>query len=308
LERWVHITKATPQGSISGTSPIDYGTTGDVEGTETNTGDGDVDYKLFRDNTEVSNPDTTTLGAGTYEYVYNVTGGTNYTDNSSIGTFSLTVNQIASSVFLYVNGSRADTKVENGTQLWINSTREAGEYNVSLYVDSSLINSSSTGAKYYYNFTGGGLINVTAIYYETQNYTFSSETWFVNVTQPSADTTPPIFNNLRNFTHTVNTSFSQSITATDDTAIDTYKLNQTDTFNINSTSGLITNITQLSEITIYYLNISVNDTSGNMASGIFWINVTEQVVDWINPNPIYGTQSCFAYNYLNPPSWSNCTR
>jgi hypothetical protein len=87
------INKAVPQGSISGTSTINYGTAGNVEGSESNSEDGDVQYKLYRDDVEVSNPDTSTLGAGTYNYIYNATSGTNYTANISIGTFELTVNQ-----------------------------------------------------------------------------------------------------------------------------------------------------------------------------------------------------------------------
>jgi hypothetical protein len=84
------VTKTVPTGSIStGTSPIIYGTVGDVEGTESNTGDDDVQYKLYRDNVSVSNPDTTILGVGSYHYIYNATAGVNWTDNASIDEFIL---------------------------------------------------------------------------------------------------------------------------------------------------------------------------------------------------------------------------
>jgi len=55
------IIKASPSGSISGTSPITYGTAGDVEGTEDNIGDGGCVYKLYREGVEVSNPDNDIL-------------------------------------------------------------------------------------------------------------------------------------------------------------------------------------------------------------------------------------------------------
>ena len=89
------------------------------------------------------------------------------------------------------------------------------------------------------------------------------------------DTIAPSFSDLRNFIHVINTSFSNSITATDSgVGVQSYSLNQTTQFSIDSTNGLITNITPLDEVAIYWLNISVNDTIGNKNSGIFYINVT----------------------------------
>jgi hypothetical protein len=87
----VTINQAIPQGDLTGTTSILQGTAGDVQGSESNTGDGDLTYELFRDGTLVSNPDTDVLNVGTYNYVYNTTGGANYTANASIGTFTLTV-------------------------------------------------------------------------------------------------------------------------------------------------------------------------------------------------------------------------
>jgi len=45
----LNITQAIPSGSLSGSSPITYGTAGDVQGSESNSGDGDVVYKLYRE-------------------------------------------------------------------------------------------------------------------------------------------------------------------------------------------------------------------------------------------------------------------
>ena len=100
-----------------------------------------------------------------------------------------------------------------------------------------------------------------------------SEILLVNVTLIVGDTTPPTWDNPRNFTHTVNTSFIQSFPATDDVAIDNYWLNDTTIFNV-SQNGLITNNTNLSNIFKHWINISVNDTSNNIANIEFWINIT----------------------------------
>lgn len=93
----------------------------------------------------------------------------------------------------------------------------------------------------------------------------------------SADTTPPTFDNLRNFTHTVNTSFTANLDASDDVAIDCFSLNDTGVFDIDC-FGTITNVTALTNITIYWLNVTVNDTSSNEASGEFFINVVAAAV------------------------------
>jgi len=85
------VSKATPLGTITGTTPIANSTLTDVEGTESNAGDADVTYKLYRNATEVSNPDEGYLAVGTYGYVFNTTGGQNYSSSSSMDTFILSV-------------------------------------------------------------------------------------------------------------------------------------------------------------------------------------------------------------------------
>ena len=89
------------------------------------------------------------------------------------------------------------------------------------------------------------------------------------------DTIAPVFNTIRNFTHPANSSFSQSITATDNIAISTYFLNDTSDFTVDG-SGLITNVSALSSFRLFNFNLSVNDTSGNINSTFFFINVTNE--------------------------------
>jgi len=149
----------------------------------------------------------------------------------------------------------------------------------------------STGIDSYFiddetNFTidsGTGLLTnntVLAVHNYTINISvndtfnhINSTIWRVNISAaPVVDTTPPIIT-LQNFTITVNNSFSQTITVTDNVGVDHYALNDTSVFNISQV-GLITNVTALNTINFYTLNISVNDTSNNNATGTFWINVT----------------------------------
>jgi len=99
------INKATPSGSLTGTSPINYRTQGDVEGTEANTGDGGCVYKLYRESIEVSNPDDSILGVGVWNYVYNTTGCTNYSSSASLDTFILTINKADPSPNMDIDGT-----------------------------------------------------------------------------------------------------------------------------------------------------------------------------------------------------------
>jgi len=90
------IAKATPTGSISGEGTYEYPYSSTIEGTETNNGDYDLSYKLYRDGIEVTNPETNQFSAGAYEYIYNTTGGQNYSSTASLDTQTLTINQNSS--------------------------------------------------------------------------------------------------------------------------------------------------------------------------------------------------------------------
>ena len=61
-----------------------------------------------------------------------------------------------------------------------------------------------------------------------------------------------------------------------DVALDDFFINDS-RFKINSTNGILENNTNLS-IGVYYINISVNDTSNNINSTILNINVTDTII------------------------------
>lgn len=60
---------------------------------ESNTGDGDVTYKLFRNGSSIGSGESIVLGVGEYDYILNSTGGQNYSLSNSIDSKTLTVNQ-----------------------------------------------------------------------------------------------------------------------------------------------------------------------------------------------------------------------
>lgn len=145
-------------------------------------------------------------------------------------------------------------------------------------------NDSHVGAIGYYNFTLCENNTITVI-----------------------DTTPPTITDCRNFTHLINTQFSDTIHATDASGIDGYFLNDTTYFNISRTTGLITNLTNLTRFETYNLNLTVNDTNGNAASCSFWIDVNVYVPTGTGTTPIC-TYSKYGYYNLNLPWFrqANC--
>jgi hypothetical protein len=98
----------------------------------------------------------------------------------------------------------------------------------------------------------------------------ASKKIYVNVT---SDTTLPWFNpKPTNQTVNYGLPFSYDVDAFDNIAIDSYRLNDS-RFSINN-DGLITNSTGLG-LGVYWLNISVNDTSNNINWSVIKINVTD---------------------------------
>jgi hypothetical protein len=92
------IAKATPALTLTASPSwsVLYDLRTTVTGSESNLGDDDLTYNLYRNDVLVSNPDVATLPVGSYVYVYNTSGGQNYTANSVNNT--LTVEAVISHV------------------------------------------------------------------------------------------------------------------------------------------------------------------------------------------------------------------
>ena len=89
------------------------------------------------------------------------------------------------------------------------------------------------------------------------------------------DDQPPYWvENLSNHTLEKNQPFIYDVNASDSFFVDRYWINDSLFFEINSSTGLITNKTGLS-FGAYHLNISVNDSSGNTLSTKIRIEVTD---------------------------------
>lgn len=133
---------------------------------------------LYRDGVSKSNPETITLGVGTYNYTYNTTGNTNYTSKSASSNLVVTVGN--STVNTYVNNTRNNINIVNGTSLWLNGTLVNGQFGkLNLTVNGVQVNTSTTGnVSYLYTFNTVGTYTINTTF-TNSNYTSSQEIWTV---------------------------------------------------------------------------------------------------------------------------------
>jgi len=187
------VNPAVPQGSLTNSESwtVDYGTEVTIGLSESNPGDGDVTYVVYRNGESRGAGETVALGAGIYNYVLNTTGGSNYTANASMDSETLTVNQIVPSVNLTLNNSESNITITQGDSIDLNCSVLTGDAsaNLLLYRHGSLINNGTSPIGNTTTFDTVRVENITCVHHESQNYTTSSATWWVNVT---ADEVAPV--------------------------------------------------------------------------------------------------------------------
>ena len=175
------INKVTPSGTLSGTSPITYGTLGDVEGTESNTGDSDVNYKLYRNGTEVSNPDASTLAVGYYTYIYNSTEGANYSAVASLDTFDLTISINVGNGVLTLDNLVLNQTIYRTASILINGTLTTGEGDIYIFINDTLFDSGGSPLSNSETFNTLGYYDVNLTYLGNENYTSFGKFLYVTV-------------------------------------------------------------------------------------------------------------------------------
>jgi len=274
-EEEFQILVGSTSGSISGTSPITYGTTGNVEGTESNDGDGDVNYRLYRDGVRVNNPDVIVLAVGYYSYIYNSTEGENYTDDSSLDTFNLEVIINVGDGTLTLNGTTTNKTIYRTDIVLIEGTLDDGTGNIYIFINDTLFDSggSPLSDTEVFNTLGYYVINLT--YLGNENYTSFVKYLYVEVTaNPFADI---------NITYPLASIYTAHITNLNYTVV-----NYTNCwYNLNEGGGNIpiacgTNITGISSIEGSNTWVAyVNNTDGVISSSsvTFTINLPYEYDD-----------------------------
>lgn len=88
------------------------------------------------------------------------------------------------------------------------------------------------------------------------------------------DKTPPYFTAIENQTVALNTPLTYDINATDDiVGLGNFSINDTGNFSMDPSTGIVTNATALSS-GYYLLNVTVNDTLGNLNWSLWNVNVS----------------------------------
>jgi hypothetical protein len=199
----VTVGKATPTGNLNSnaTWTIAPGDSVEINFTETNEGDADVNYTVYRDGVYIGTGETWTPIPGTYTYVLNTTGGQNYSANANIDTQVLTVTTAGIPSIAFTNGTEANNSFVRRNWIFANvSVTIILENTITfrLYNSShTLINSSSftdsrrtinwtnlTDGRYYYNVTvnnSGGGTNST----ETRWITLDNEYGNISILIPT---------------------------------------------------------------------------------------------------------------------------
>ena len=175
------IDRASSSCSISSNSPVAYPAQINVTGSCDNP---EVSFALFRNGVDVTNENgaLVVLGAGSYNYTSNVSSSQNYTNANA--SLNVVVNQASSEVNLTLNGSEGNLTIIQGSSVLLNGTLITGEASgrILLYNNGTLINNATNEASNLTTFNNAGLFNVTVIYAGSQNYSQSSETYYLNVT------------------------------------------------------------------------------------------------------------------------------
>jgi hypothetical protein len=264
------VNKGTLGGSVSG-ADVTYPTSINEIASETNIGDADVAYQLWRGDTLVSSntgsapaADTTLLGASVYSYKLNTTDITfgNWSSSASIATDSTTVNQNNTNPvnIFFINSTNAyqnqnittnyGSTTANATLVYSNSGT-ANLYEDGVLVDNPRTTTLSLGL---HNYTG----NVTG----NTNYTSNSTgvTFYMTIVVPACSV-----------------AIAQSDTLA--TGISFGNLDPNNAHDAPGNNG--------ASATDYYLTVSITDctpnsvnvyakASGDMISGSYAISVSNQ--------------------------------
>jgi hypothetical protein len=228
---YLFVNNKTLQGSISGAG-VTYPTVVGVTPSESNTGDADVNYTFWRNNTLVNSTigsapsaDTTQLAAGTYHYVLNSTGGANYSENSSIATLDVTVSP--GTLSLSITGGTTQFYPYQSTITGIESNDGDTDVTYQLWRETTNVNQTSP------------YIETITLGVGTYNYRFNATVgtnWTANATGVTTTLTIQINSSTQNF---MNLTLGTGTSGTEANYSGMYPLttNATGWFNSNSFTG-----------------------------------------------------------------------
>ncbi|MBI4010010.1 MAG: hypothetical protein HY361_02340, partial [Candidatus Aenigmarchaeota archaeon] len=272
--------------SISPSSPVTYPTSTTATGNESNKGDADVTYRLYR---EIGNDtgnayEVATLGAGTHLYRLNASSGANWSVNATGETLTLTVNQGAPQVKLFLNNTEGNRTYTQGAiaNISANTSSTPSIPTVNIFANYTGVNtftqiaSASTWTANLTDTNNLNTLNYSIIANITGNANWTDNSTGINYflkINPAPDTTLPQFNtNYTNVASGTQYSFARNYgfqtAVTDNDAVDVvlFEANFNESlrnYTITAVSGVYsTNYTSI-PAGDYQYRWYANDTSGN---------------------------------------------
>ena len=147
----------------------------------------------------------------------------------------------------------------------MNCTLISGESSLYLYNNGTLINSGTSPIGNSTLFSSEGLYNITCLYQSTQNYSASSEAYYVNVTQyPVVELINPAASYTNSSAAIINVTFECN--ATDLTELQNISLYITDNLNTNFALNQTKDITGTSNSSNWTLELGVGTYTWNCLS------------------------------------------
>ena len=238
-------------------------------------------------------------------------GDGNGTDSWDIGAFEFVS-----------SGDSFPTSILNFPVDTYNSSSTSIVFNCSAIDDVKLANVTLYG-----NWSGGWHTNESVSFSGTYNSTIfnkilpegayiwnclvidndSQNVWGANNYSFIVDMTIPVFTAIVNQTAYDNESFFYNFDATDfGSGLDSFSIDDTTNFTINSSTGIILNITSLS-INYYVVNVSVNDSAGNLNWSLWSLNVSSAPVQPDTTAPGVVINSPLNISYANTSVVFNIT-
>jgi sporulation protein YlmC with PRC-barrel domain len=224
---------------------------------------------VFRDGVSAASENglNVTLGAGYYEYKFNVTGNENYTDVAGEFLYA-NITKAGSEVNLTLNSSEGNITIDQGESILLNGTLITGDSSgvLRLYNNGSLINSGAGEVSNLTTFGSLGLFNITVSYAESENYTSGSVTYYVEVLTAVDSAAPDVSiispgnltYNMNDLPLEFNVSLNEngSVMYSLDNGLNNVSMSSLDNRNFNSSNGSIADGG-------YVFQVYSNDSAGN---------------------------------------------
>ena len=238
---------------------------------------------LFRNGSDVTSQNNAfvTLAVGFYNYTAVSSGDGNHSSAST--SLFVTISKANSQVNLTLNGTDGNVTIVQDSSIFLNATTITGDSGATLrlYKAGTLINQGTSPLSNLTAFNTIGVFNITGFYIDSENYTGSFETWYVNVTE-TPDITAPGVTSLTESpsdpaTYSPGVTYEFNATVTDNRNVSVVLID------FNGTNHTATNLAgDIYNFTISDLGAGTrtyrwyaNDTSGNMNStmnGSYTIN------------------------------------